>query len=196
MLRNWSFSGQTCSTAPFFKRFSTSNGIVSFSCYFVLVSKGMEFDTSWVSAKYSDLLSVTVGIFRLQNKLFTNCCADDNSPSSISCGISLKKVTVLVTWVFELCIIVAVELSSGTGIPVIKFEWNLYWPMTLRSEFQLWTKSAYHGASCWRFPKERWPHVVLTMKILNSEPYLNHWATTLEKDEVTCFFYKKTIFFP
>ena len=57
----------------------------------------MEFDTSWVSAKYSDLLSVTVGIFKLQNKLFTNCCADDNSPSSISCGISLKKVTVLVT---------------------------------------------------------------------------------------------------
>ena len=96
LLRNCFFCGQTCSTAPFIKRFSTSNGIVSFSCYFVLVCKGMKFDTSWVSAKYSDLLSVTVGIFKLQNNLFTNCCADDNSPSSISCGISLK-VTVLAT---------------------------------------------------------------------------------------------------
>ena len=167
LLRNCFFWGQTCSTAPFIKRFSTSNGIVSFSCYFVLVCKGMEFDTSWVSAKYSDLLSVTVGIFKLQNNLFTNCCADDNSPSSISCGISLK-VTVLATWVFELCIVVAVDTSYGTGIPVIKFEWNLYWLMTLRSEFQLWTKSAYHGASWWRFPKGRIPHVALTMKILNT----------------------------
>ena len=32
LLRNWSSCGQTCSIAPFLKRFSTSNVVVTFSC--------------------------------------------------------------------------------------------------------------------------------------------------------------------
>ena len=43
LLKNWSFCGQTCSTAPFFKGFSTSNEIVSFSCIEKFISFGSLF---------------------------------------------------------------------------------------------------------------------------------------------------------
>ena len=67
LLRNWSFCGQTCSIAPFLKRFSASNVVFTFSCIEKFISLGSlfcfglqrnEFDIPGLSAKYSDLLSV------------------------------------------------------------------------------------------------------------------------------------------
>ena len=67
LLRNWYFCGQTCFTAPFFMRFSTSNETVAFSWFEKFISFGSLFCFGLqkhgirypcLSRKYSDLLSV------------------------------------------------------------------------------------------------------------------------------------------
>ena len=67
LLRNCYFCGQTCFTAPFFKRFYTSNETVAFSCIKKFISFGSLFCFGLqkhgirypcLPGKYSDLLSV------------------------------------------------------------------------------------------------------------------------------------------
>ena len=53
---------------------------------------------------------------------FNNWCALNNYHSGISCRISLKKVAVLVTWVFQLRLLVAVAPSSGIEFIISSLE--------------------------------------------------------------------------
>ena len=119
LVRNRYFCGQTCSAAPFFKRFFTSNEIFSFFCLkslfplvpsFVLVCKRMEFDILWLSGKYSHLFSV-----------FPSCLGRELTSLPVTLLESLKSRTVFIP--------IDVLMTTLLVVLVVEFLWRrlLFW---------------------------------------------------------------------
>ena len=123
LLRNWSLCGQAYSIAPYFTRFSTSNEASAFSCiskficfgfrlfFLVYFLSGIRYPlTNWeifwffisfsqLPRKFTNLpVSGTVGMFKLQNNLFTNWFAHENFPISISVEFLWRR---LLFWLLE-----------------------------------------------------------------------------------------------
>ena len=134
------FCGQTCSTAPFFKIFSTSNDIVAFSFIEKFISFGSFFcfglqrnriwyslticKIFWCFVSFSQLsrkctnlpAGGTVRIFELQNNFLPSNVQMTTLLLVSVVDFFFKKVVVLVTWAFELRLVVAfvpfLELES------------------------------------------------------------------------------------
>ena len=144
--------------------------------FFVFVCKRMEFDIPWLSTISYYLLSVfpscptaltflpgvLLKSLNCRAIFYTNWCADENSPCGIICGISLKNVALLVTWVFELRPVVAVvypllELESllfclklTFGAPMMKL--TLRWALQKALVGMLLLKDVEHRSFIFLLP--------------------------------------------